>query len=64
MIVHTPFAFALLVIPVVLCRTSGLHAGHAVVCVLLGFYLASTSLAPTIGHVVAAVLDSLGHIRF
>lgn len=32
----------------VLCRWAGLRASHAVVCVLLGFYLASSPLAPAI----------------
>jgi hypothetical protein len=32
----------------VLCRWAGLRAWHAVVCVLLGFYLASSPLAPAI----------------
>ena len=33
---------------VVLWRHAGLRPWHAVLCVLLGFYLASTSLAPYI----------------
>jgi hypothetical protein len=33
---------------VVLCRWAGLRAWHAVVCALLGFYLASSPLAPAI----------------
>jgi len=34
----------------VLCRWAGLRASHAVVCVLLGFYLASSPLAPAIAN--------------
>lgn len=33
---------------VFLLRKSGLRPVHAVVCVLLGFYLAGTSIAPSI----------------
>ena len=33
----------------VLCRYAGLRGLHAVVCVLFGFYLAASPLAPTIG---------------
>jgi hypothetical protein len=36
----------------VLCRWAGLRVWHAVVCGLLGFYLASSSLAPTIAAAV------------
>lgn len=36
----------------VLCRWAGLKAWHALVCVLFGFYLASSSLAPTISAAV------------
>jgi len=32
----------------VLCRWAGLKTWHAAVCVLLGFYLADSALAPTI----------------
>jgi hypothetical protein len=32
----------------VLCRWAGLRAWHAAVCVLLGFYLAASPLAPAI----------------
>jgi hypothetical protein len=43
-------------------RWAGLKAWHALVCVLAGFYLASSSLAPQIGRVVAAVARALtGH---
>jgi hypothetical protein len=36
----------------VLCRYAGLSAWHALVCVLFGFYLAASPLAPTIGAAV------------
>jgi hypothetical protein len=32
----------------VLCRWAGLRPWHALVCVLCGFYLAASPLAPTI----------------
>jgi hypothetical protein len=37
------------VMVLVLCRYAGLRGSHAAVCVLFGFYLAGSSLAPTIG---------------
>lgn len=36
------------IVMVFLLRKSGLRPVHAVVCVLLGFYLAGSSLAPSI----------------
>ena len=37
------------VMVLVLCRYAGLRGWHAVVCVLFGFYLAASPLAPTLG---------------
>jgi uncharacterized membrane protein len=39
----------------VLCRYAGLRILHAAVCIIFGFYLASSSLAPDI----AAIMTSL-----
>jgi hypothetical protein len=39
----------LAVMVAVLCRWAGLRTWHAAVCVLLGFYLAHSALAPAIG---------------
>ncbi|KPI08706.1 hypothetical protein OK074_3493 [Actinobacteria bacterium OK074] len=38
----------LLILAVVFVRNGGLKPSHALVCVLLGFFLAGTSLAPTV----------------
>ncbi|MDF3290126.1 hypothetical protein [Streptomyces silvisoli] len=38
----------LLVVVLLLVKQGGLKTCHALVCILLGFYLASSSLAPTI----------------
>jgi hypothetical protein len=40
---------------VVLCRWAGLRAWHAAICVLCGFYLASSQLAPTIAQAASAL---------
>ena len=37
------------VMVIVLCRYAGLRGWHALVCLLFGFYLAASPLAPTIG---------------
>ncbi|MGR8008472.1 hypothetical protein [Streptomyces hypolithicus] len=54
----------LAIIVILMVRKSGLKAGHAVVCVLLGFYLASSSVAPTINELTTNVAGMLGGIKF
>lgn len=53
----------LLILAVVFMRNSALKTSHAVVCVLLGFYLASTSMAPTIQEGLAATADIVSHLN-
>jgi hypothetical protein len=50
----------LLAVVFTLVRKGGLKGGHAVVCVLLGFYLASSSLAPTIRDLTTNVARVIG----
>lgn len=54
----------LAIVVFLLVKKSGLKAGHAVVCVLLGFYLASSSVAPTIRSLTTNVAGMLGGIKF
>ena len=42
-----------------LCRYAGMKAWHAAICVMLGFYLASSSLAPDIGQFATSLLRLL-----
>jgi hypothetical protein len=42
-----------------LVRWAGLRAWHAAVCVLAGFYLASSSAAPAIGRTMRAVVGAV-----
>lgn len=44
---------------VVLCRYSGLRVLHALVCILLGFYLASSGFAPDISRFVSSLIRLL-----
>ncbi|MCI3934634.1 MULTISPECIES: hypothetical protein [unclassified Streptomyces] len=53
----------LLIIAVVLLRSGGMKVSHAVVCGLLGFYLAGTSVAPTIHDGLTATADIVSGIR-
>lgn len=52
MILSVSIVLLLAVAVAVLCRWAGLRVWHAVVCALFGFYLASSSLAPTIAATV------------
>jgi len=40
-------------------RHTGLRAWHAVVCVLFGFYLAQTTAAPEVQHVISSLVAAL-----
>ena len=42
-----------------LCRYAGLRVTHALVCVALDFYLASSSIAPEISKVTASLFRML-----
>lgn len=54
----------LAIVVFLLIRKSGLKGGHAVVCMLLGFYLASSSIAPTISDLTSNVAGMIGDIKF
>ncbi|WP_405875191.1 MULTISPECIES: hypothetical protein [unclassified Streptomyces] len=53
----------LLILAVIFLRNGGLKVSHALVCALLGFYLASTSIAPTIHSGVTATADIVSSLR-
>lgn len=53
----------LMILAVVFLRNGALKLSHAVVCVLLGFYLASTSMAPTIHNGLTATADIVSSLR-
>lgn len=54
----------LAVVVFLLVRRSGLKAGHAVVCVLLGFYLASSTMAPTLSQLTNNVASMISGLKF
>ncbi|MFE6592547.1 hypothetical protein [Streptomyces sp. NPDC057781] len=58
------FVLLLGIVLVVLLRGGSLKAGPAIVSVLFGFFLASTSMAPDINRLVSGVADMIGQIRF
>ena len=50
---------ALGVLVVVLCRYGGLRLWHALVCIVLGFYLASSSLAGPLARITHSLFRLL-----
>ena len=42
-----------------LCRYAGLRVWHAAVCIIFGFYLASSSLAPYIANIMTSLFRLL-----
>ncbi|MER7765152.1 hypothetical protein [Streptomyces sp. NPDC097619] len=52
----------LAIVVFLLVRKAGLKAGHAFVCVLLGFYLASSSIAPTMKQLTNSVAGMIGSL--
>ena len=54
----------LAIIVFLLIKKSGLKAGHAIVCMLLGFYLASSTFAPTINELTTNIAGMIGSIKF
>ena len=54
----------LAIIVFLLIKKSGLKGGHADVCMLLGFYLASSTVAPTISELTTNVASMIGSIKF
>ncbi|MCX4513949.1 MULTISPECIES: hypothetical protein [Streptomyces] len=53
----------LLVLAVIFLRNGGLKLSHALVCALLGFFLAGTSMAPTIQDGVSATAEVVGKLK-
>ncbi|MFI6206086.1 hypothetical protein ACIBAI_06750 [Streptomyces sp. NPDC051041] len=51
------------ILAVIFVRSGGLKISHALVCMLLGFYLASTSVAPTIHSGLTATADIVAGLR-
>jgi hypothetical protein len=54
----------LAIIVFLLIKKSGLKGGHAAVCILLGFYLASSTMAPTISELTTNIAGMIGSIKF
>lgn len=53
----------LLILAVIFLRNGGLKISHGLVCLLLGFFLAGTGMAPTIHSGLIATAEIVGSIR-
>ncbi|MEW1654831.1 MULTISPECIES: hypothetical protein [unclassified Streptomyces] len=53
----------LMILIVIFLRSGKLKLSHAIVCGLLGFYLAGSSLAPDIHHGLAGAADVVSSVR-
>lgn len=53
----------LLAVVFLLIKKGGLKGGHALLCILLGFYLAGSSLAPTIRNMMTSILQSISQLH-
>jgi hypothetical protein len=60
MAVSISVVLLLSVLAVIFLRNGGLKVSHALVCLLLGFYLAGTSIAPS---GLTATADIVGSLR-
>ncbi|MEU8340945.1 hypothetical protein AB0C74_04570 [Spirillospora sp. NPDC048832] len=57
--VSIPLVVILGAVAYVAWRYMGLRVWHAAICLLFGFFLAATSAAPEIRHLVAAIVEWL-----
>jgi hypothetical protein len=53
----------LVILATVFLRSGGLKVSHALVCLLLGFYLAGTNIAPSINSGLMATADIVSALR-
>ncbi|MDQ0792341.1 hypothetical protein [Streptomyces sp. B1I3] len=63
MAISISLVLLLLVLAVIFLRNGGLKLSHAIVCALLGFLLASTSMAPSIHEGITATADVVSGLR-
>ncbi|MEC3995721.1 hypothetical protein VSR01_20270 [Actinacidiphila sp. DG2A-62] len=63
MVVSVSVVLLLVLLAAMLMRNRSLKPSHAVVCILLGFCLSSTSLAPTIQSTLVSTASLVGTMR-
>ncbi|MEE1742507.1 hypothetical protein [Streptomyces sp. BE147] len=63
MAVSISLVLLMLILAVIFLRNGGLKISHALVCALFGFFLAGTSMAPTIQEGIAATANVVGSLN-
>ncbi|MEY9871924.1 membrane protein DedA with SNARE-associated domain [Streptacidiphilus sp. MAP12-33] len=63
MVLPISAAVLMMIVVGILIKRSGLKGWHAFACTLLGFYLASSSIAPSIKTVTTSVAGMLTGIK-
>ncbi|MEE1746250.1 MULTISPECIES: hypothetical protein [unclassified Streptomyces] len=63
MAISISLVLLLLILAVIYLRNGGLKLSHALVCAMLGFFLAGTSMAPTIQDGLAATADVVSSLN-
>ncbi|MEU6774940.1 hypothetical protein [Streptomyces sp. NPDC046759] len=63
MAVSISVVLLLLILAVIFIRNCSLKISHALVCMLLGFFLAGTSMAPTISSGLTTTADLVSSLR-
>ncbi|GHE31121.1 MULTISPECIES: hypothetical protein [Streptomyces] len=63
MAISISMVLLLTILAVIFLRNGGLKVSHALVCALLGFLLASSSMAPTIHNGLLATADIVSSLH-
>ena len=63
MIVSISAVLLLGALVLLLCRHANLRAWHALVCVLFGFYLASTAVGPHLANALRAMAHAISQVH-
>jgi hypothetical protein len=63
MVISISVVLLLLVLAIIFLKNGGLKFSHGLVCLLLGFFLAGTGMAPTIHEGVAATAAVVGGLH-
>ncbi|WP_030380750.1 MULTISPECIES: hypothetical protein [unclassified Streptomyces] len=63
MAISISLVLLLTILAVIFLRNGGLKVSHALVCALLGFLLAGSSMAPTIHNGLLATADIVSSLR-
>ena len=63
MVIPVSAVLLLLILAVIFIRNCSLKISHALVCLLLGFFLAGTSMAPTIHSGLMTTAEVVSSLR-